>query len=396
MYLTTLINKNNKKLKVEEIKDFKGNDVLLEKNTKDAFLKLKEFLKEKGILIDINKVYNSLEIEVFLNDFSYYNEVSSYLTDFGFKVTNSMYRIIYVGKIPARIMMNNNWSLEEYVDNFSGIIAVNKEKGMTSFDVVKEISHLFGIKKVGHTGTLDPLAEGVMIVAIGKATKVVELLTAYEKEYVATVKLGIITDTLDIDGEVLERKDIPSDIDILEGLNHFKKTYMQEVPIYSAIKVEGKKLYEYARGKKEVELPKKEVTVKEIELLDRNSDTFKFRSIVSKGCYIRSLIRDICDYLGIIGTMSSLVRTKQGNITINDTYTLNDIISGNYKILSIKDVLNYPVIVVEDYLAFKISNGVIIDNKWNITDKVIFQKENGKILGIYQAVNGKLQVWKNF
>ena len=277
----------------------------------------------------------------------------------------------------------------------NGVIVVNKEKGMTSFDVVHEIKKIFHTKKVGHTGTLDPLAEGVLIVCIGNATKIVELLTANDKEYIAEAKLGIKTDTLDTEGEIIDKKDF--NIDLLEDtINSFKKTYLQEVPIYSAVKVNGKKLYEYARKGIEVELPKKEVTIKEIELLSSNNDTFKFRCLVSKGCYIRSLINDIATSMNTHATMTSLVRTKQGKTTINDAYTLDDIRNNNYKLYEINEVLDYPVIEIDEILEKKIHNGVKIDNTFNIKDKVIFKNKNNKLLGIYELDNSKLKVWKNF
>ena len=277
----------------------------------------------------------------------------------------------------------------------NGVIVVNKEKGMTSFDVVHEIKKIFHTKKVGHTGTLDPLAEGVLIVCIGNATKIVELLTANDKEYIAEAKLGIKTDTLDTEGEIIDRKDF--NIDLLEDtINSFKKTYLQEVPIYSAVKVNGKKLYEYARKGIEVELPKKEVTIKEIELLSSSSNAFKFRCLVTKGCYIRSLINDIASSMNTYATMTSLVRTKQGKTTINDAYTLDDIRNNNYKLYTIDEVLEYPVIEVNEILEKKIHNGVKIDNIFNIKDKVIFKNKNNKLLGIYELDNNKLKVWKNF
>ena len=277
----------------------------------------------------------------------------------------------------------------------NGVIVVNKEKGMTSFDVVHEIKKIFHTKKVGHTGTLDPLAEGVLIVCIGNATKIVELLTANDKEYIAEAKLGIKTDTLDTEGEIIDKKDF--NIDLLEDtINSFKKTYLQEVPIYSAVKVNGKKLYEYARKGIEVELPKKEVTIKEIELLSSNNDTFKFRCLVSKGCYIRSLINDIATSMNTHATMTSLVRTKQGKTTINDAYTLDDIRNNNYKLYEINEVLDYPVIEIDEILEKKIHNGVKIDNTFNIKDKVIIKNKNNKLLGIYELDNSKLKVWKNF
>ena len=277
----------------------------------------------------------------------------------------------------------------------NGVIVVNKEKGMTSFDVVHEIKKIFHTKKVGHTGTLDPLAEGVLIVCIGNATKIVELITAKDKEYIAEAKLGIKTDTLDTEGEIIDKKDF--NIELLEDtLNSYKKTYLQEVPIYSAVKVNGKKLYEYARNGIEVELPKKEVTIKEIELLSSSNDKFKFRCLVTKGCYIRSLINDIATSMNTYATMTSLVRTKQGKTTINDAYTLEEIRNNNYKLYTIDEVLDYPVIEVDEYLEKKISNGMKIDNTFNIKDKVIFKNKDNKLLGIYEVDNKKLKTWKNF
>ncbi len=277
----------------------------------------------------------------------------------------------------------------------NGVIVVNKEKGMTSFDVVHEIKKIFHTKKVGHTGTLDPLAEGVLIVCIGNATKIVELITAKDKEYIAEAKLGIKTDTLDTEGEIVDKKDF--NIELLEDtLNSYKKTYLQEVPIYSAVKVNGKKLYEYARNGIEVELPKKEVTIKEIELLSSSNDKFKFRCLVTKGCYIRSLINDIATSMNTYATMTSLVRTKQGKTTINDAYTLEEIRNNNYKLYTIDEVLDYPVIEVDEYLEKKISNGMKIDNTFNIKDKVIFKNKDNKLLGIYEVDQEKLKVWKNF
>ena len=150
-----------------------------------------------------------------------------------------------------------------------GIIVVNKPKGITSRDVVNKVCKKFNTKKVGHTGTLDPIAEGVLVICIGKATKLVEVLTSLEKEYIAEVKLGILTDTLDVDGLVLKEEKTEIKREELEKvLNSFVKEYNQEVPIYSAVKIGGKKLYEYAREGKEITLPSRKVNIKNIELLD--------------------------------------------------------------------------------------------------------------------------------
>ena len=416
-----LVNKENKikdsfykYLELVEI----DNNLKVEKETYENYLKLKEYLKENNIEISINKAYIdrkieesefntalALSIEI---DSNYYNELHNILHKFGFilrylkekeNITGYEYNpthIRYVGNVISKIIYENSWTLEEYLNEFSGVIVVNKEKDMTSFDVVNEISHLFGIKKVGHTGTLDPMAEGILIICIGKATKIVELLTAKDKEYIAGVKLGIKTDSYDITGNILDTKEV-KDIDNLEEvILSYKKTYLQEVPIYSAVKVDGKKLYEYARNNKEVELPKKEVTIKEIELLEKDKDTFIIKTLVSKGTYIRSLINDIGNSLNTYATMTSLNRTKQGKVTINESYKLNDIKSNNFKYYKIEEVLEYPIIKVDEDLEFKIKNGVKIKNTFEIENKVLFVNENNKLLGIYEKNNEELKVWKNF
>ena len=278
----------------------------------------------------------------------------------------------------------------------NGIIVVNKPKGMTSFDVVKRIASHFEMNKVGHTGTLDPMAEGVLIVCLGEATKIVELVTAYDKEYIAEAKLGIETDTYDTEGKIVAEKEVPENLPLKEVVSSFQKTYLQEVPIYSAVKVNGKKLYEYAREGKEVELPKKEVTIEEIELLDSTKDSIKFRAKVTKGCYIRSLIHDIGKELGTGATMTSLVRTKQGEVSLEEANTLEEILEGNYQIHSIEEVFDFPKITVDEDLEFKIKNGVKLPNTWEIEEKVLFKNKEGKLLGIYEPEENQLRVWKNF
>ena len=263
---------------------------------------------------------------------------------------------------------------------------------MTSFDVVKEVSKTLGIKKIGHTGTLDPLAEGVLVLTIGTFTKLGEDLTSLDKEYIAEVEEGIITDTLDITGNIIDKNN--NRVSELENLiNSFKKTYLQEVPVYSAVKVNGKKLYEYARSGIDVELPKKEVTIKEIELLSKDKDKFTFKTVVSKGTYIRSLIRDMGDISNTLMTMTRLIRTRQGKFRIEDSYTLEDIKNNNFKILGIDDLFDYPVIDIDDSLFKKIDNGVRIENTFNIEDKVMF-RYNGEIICIYKSSDDYLKMYK--
>ena len=439
--------------KLIDTKNELNEEIKIEEEAYNNFLLLKNYLKELNIYIDIDDSYRSIDrqtelynyylknngqdycdkyvalpgysehhtglaIDIMLKidneylredmdqfqEIKTFEEIHKHLYKYGFilrypkdkeSITGYSYapwHIRYVGYLPAKIIYENNLTLEEYLNSFGTVLYINKPKGVTSFDVVNSVSKKFGIKRVGHTGTLDPLATGVLIVTVGTACKVVDLLTSKDKEYIATVDLGYSTDTLDIEGKVIERKEVPNNLNIEEVLNSFKKTYLQEVPIYSAVKVNGKKLYEYARKNIEVELPKKEVTIKNIELLEKNNNSFKFKCLVTKGCYIRSLIKDIAIELNTLATMTELIRTKQGNITIEET----DDIDSNYTLHSIIDSLNYDTIMVDDLLEKKISNGMKIPNEYNIEDKVIFINKSNKLLGIYEVDNNELRVWKNF
>lgn len=280
-----------------------------------------------------------------------------------------------------------------------GIIIIDKPKNITSRDVVNHVCKRLNTKKIGHTGTLDPIATGVLVLCVGKATKLVELLTCEDKEYVATVKLGILTDTLDTEGKVIEEKKVFLDKEELtKVLNSFIGEYDQEVPIYSAVKINGKKLYEYARKNKKVELPKRKVAIKSIKLLESNDDSYKFKVVVSKGTYIRSLIKDINDRLNIIGIMSDLRRTRQGKFCLGESYTLNDIDNNKYKILSINDVLkNEKCVIIDDTLYKLIKNGGIIDNKYD--DECVTFVYNDNVVAIYKVYskdNTKMKPYKMF
>lgn len=270
------------------------------------------------------------------------------------------------------------------------IIVVNKDKDYTSRDVVNVIGKIFNTKKVGHTGTLDPLATGVLIVCMNKALKVVDLITASDKEYIAKVVLGIDTDTLDITGNIINECKTDVNVDMVKSvLNSFVGKSIQEVPKYSAVKVNGKKLYEYARNGIDVELPKREIQIFDIELISDidivdGHQEFSFRVKVSKGTYIRSLIHDIGVKLGCFACMKELTRTKQGKFSIDESYTLNDIKNGNYKLLNIKDVIDIEKVVVSDNMLFKIKNGMILD-KFFISDKALILDNNGNEIGIYKT-----------
>lgn len=276
------------------------------------------------------------------------------------------------------------------------VLVVNKPEGFTSRDVVNVLTKTFKTKKVGHTGTLDPIATGVLVCVIGKYTKLVNLITAEDKEYVAEIKLGIKTDTGDITGNILDTSKNKVKIkEIEEVFVSFPKVYEQTVPKYSAVKINGKKLYEYARNNEEINLPKREVNIYSLELVSYHDDLITFKTKVSKGTYIRSLIEDICDKLGVVGTMKSLVRTKQGKFMLEDAYSLDDIKNNNYQSLTIHDFLDYPSIEVPDKYLKTVLNGGVIPNNMGIKDKVILTHLN-KDIAIYEKFAENLKPYIMF
>ena len=275
----------------------------------------------------------------------------------------------------------------------NGILIVNKSDGFTSRDVVNKLSKVFNTKKIGHTGTLDPIAKGVLVVVLGKYTKLCEDLTQTYKEYIATFKLGILTDTLDITGNVIDEKSVNvSEEEIRNVISSYKCIYNQEVPIYSSVKINGRKLYEYARNGEEVTLPKREVDIKSIEVLEINKDIIKIKCLVSKGTYIRSLIRDIGESLNTHATMTDLIRTKQGIFDIKDSYTIEDIENGNYKLINIEDVLDLCVINNE-YIK-EVTNGVKLElDKKN---KYILFKSNNEEVALYKKDGEYFRMYVHF
>lgn len=209
------------------------------------------------------------------------------------------------------------------MDNINGVVVVNKPQNWTSHDCVAVVRRVIGVKRVGHTGTLDPMATGVLPVCVGTAARINEYLDYNTKTYDCVMKLGIITDTLDIWGEVLEERPVP-DMDeavIAETIMGFTGEISQIPPKYSALKVAGKKLYEYARAGQEVEIKPRKINIKHISVnnIDLENKEISFTVECSKGTYIRSLCADIGEKLGCGACMSGLVRTKTGVFTLDDT-----------------------------------------------------------------------------
>lgn len=283
----------------------------------------------------------------------------------------------------------------------NGILVINKPYGYTSRDIVNIVSKKFNTKKIGHTGTLDPIATGVLVLPIGNALKIAELLTSETKSYIARVILGYETDMLDVTGtEIKRNKPSCSKEQIEDVLKSFIGKSNQQVPIYSAVKVDGKKLYEYARQGIEITPPTKEIEIYNLELIsdiDYLEDTIEFtmKCEVSKGTYIRSLIRDIAYKLGTYGTMKELTRTGQGIFSLDDSYTLDDIQNNNYKLMSIKEALpNIKITKVEEPLLKKIKNGMILDSFFDEELSLIVDKNNKEIAIYKQAGDNKVKPFK--
>lgn len=266
------------------------------------------------------------------------------------------------------------------------VLLVNKEKNKTSRDMVNELNHIFDMKKIGHTGTLDPIATGVLVMCGGRYTKLIDKLSCLEKEYIAQIKIGIKTDTGDITGNILDKRECTTSIDdIKKVLDGLIGTYEQIVPKYSAKKVNGKKLYEYARNNEEVPIIKNIVQINNIELISFENDIITIKCLVSKGTYIRSIIQTICDNLKIIGTMNNLVRTKQGPFSIDDSYTIEEIRNGKYKFLDIKELLNIYTYELNDNEYSKVKNGNKVSFELSCEEVLLTYKK--EYIAIYRKDN---------
>ena len=206
-----------------------------------------------------------------------------------------------------------------------GVLLIHKPYGITSFDVVARVRRLYGTKKVGHTGTLDPIATGLLPVLVGRAVKASEFLTEKDKEYIAGLRLGLITDTEDITGTVLsESADIPDSETVMQTAKQFVGEIMQVPPMYSALKVGGEKLVDLARKGIVIERQARPITVHELDIEENGTD-YTMRVFCSKGTYIRTLCADIGNKLGCGGVMTSLIRTKTGGFSLDEAHTLEEL-----------------------------------------------------------------------
>ena len=267
----------------------------------------------------------------------------------------------------------------------NGILLVNKPKGMTSHDVVNKLRRILHMKKIGHTGTLDPNAEGVLMVLLGNSCKILPFIKNDIKEYVAKMTFGYTSDTLDIWGnlEEFEVESYPTVDEVKEVMTTFMGKQLQIPPMVSAIKVNGKKLYEYAREGIEIERKAREIEIFELDLLSYDKD-IELRCLCSSGTYIRSLCVDIAEKLGQKGILSSLVRTRIDQFTLDQTYTLEQIENGEYSLLTNYEVLNkYPYIAYDKIDDVK--NGKRI--QLPCRDDMVMIISGEEVIAAYQHVN---------
>lgn len=282
-----------------------------------------------------------------------------------------------------------------------GIIIINKEKNYTSNDVVNIVKKITK-SKVGHTGTLDPNATGVLPLLIGNATKISKYLINHDKEYEVVLQLGIRTETADVEGKVIEQKEVTAEMlnkdNIEEKLQQFIGKQEQIPPIYSAIKVNGKKLYEYARKGQEVELKPRQIEIYSIQLVGINEKEkqISFKVKCSKGTYIRSLCEDISKKLGTVGYMKELNRLQVGEFYIKDAVTISEmkekIEAGNLEsIITIEEIFkNNPQIQLEQEQIEPYINGVKINTKKTNGVYRIY-KPDGTFIGLGIVENSKLK-----
>ncbi len=285
----------------------------------------------------------------------------------------------------------------------TGFVFLDKEEGMTSFFAAKKLGRIFDTKKVGHTGTLDPMATGVMVIAMEHATRFIELISDHDKAYRARFLLGKITDTLDITGEILSEREVNvSKAEVEKAVLSFKGDILQLPPMYSAIKKDGVRLYDLARQGIEVEREQRQVHISAISITDAAENEYEIEVHCSKGTYIRSLVSDIGDKLGTGAVMTSLRRIKANGVSIDSCYTLSELEKMKEEgrlaeaLMPVDSLIKYPEIRVTAPQAKRFSNGGGLD-----TGRFGGKKEpgfynvyspEGKFLGIGEIIEERTEL----
>ncbi len=283
---------------------------------------------------------------------------------------------------------------------FHGMLNVYKEPGYTSHDVVAKLRGILGQQKIGHTGTLDPAASGVLPVCLGAATRAADMLAEADKEYTAALRLGVTTDTQDMTGQILSEKPVTvSEDDVRTAILHFTGTYAQVPPMYSALKVNGQKLYDLARQGKEVERAPRTVTISEARILSVDLPLVRFHVTCSKGTYIRTLCADIGEYLGCGGAMETLERTRVGMFTKEESLTLakvQELVQAGdlpAHLQPIEDLFpTYPKVKVTPEVTGRLQNGNTIPCEMSALADGTFVRmydADGEFYGIYRYVSAE-------
>ena len=282
----------------------------------------------------------------------------------------------------------------------TGIVVIDKPAGWTSFDVVAKLRRALHERRIGHGGTLDPMATGVLPVFVGRATRAVEFMESADKEYLAGVRFGFTTDTQDTTGTVLTQSGIqPTESEVEAALQTFLGEQEQLPPLYSAIKVDGKKLYEYARAGKDVERKARRITISQIVPLGFAEDgEYRFRLTVSKGTYVRTICHDLGEKLGCGGAMSSLRRLRAGTFRIEDASTLDEVLveGGETRVLPLDSLFRaYPALTVDEGQNRRVRCGNTIsveaaDGVYRLYDAA------GEFLALAEAKGGTVTTIKNF
>lgn len=282
-----------------------------------------------------------------------------------------------------------------------GFLNIYKPKGLTSHDVVARLRKITKVRQIGHTGTLDPFATGVLPICIGKATRLIEYLDD-DKEYLATVQFGKNTTTYDLEGEITATFDKKvTEEDVKNALKDFEGEISQIPPIYSAIKVNGKKLYNYARQGQDIEIKPRKVTISKIELkeFDKTSQSAKITVACSKGTYIRSIAYDLGAKLGCGGYLTALERTKAGKFQVNTTIKLEDLTEVSQiveNLINPLDMLNIPIHNLSENERERVSHGMSICNSDFPDSDIVILSYGGRIYAIGKVEQNKILVKKVF
>ena len=285
----------------------------------------------------------------------------------------------------------------------NGIILIDKPQGWTSHDVVGKLRGILHERRIGHSGTLDPLATGLLVVFIGRATRAVEFAEADRKDYIAGLRLGMSTDTQDITGRIISKEtDIPDEPEVRIAIERFRGELEQIPPMYSAVKIGGKKLYELARKGESIERKPRHITIFGLEITGRSDNDYILDVVCSKGTYIRTLCHDIGAALGCGGCMSSLRRTKSGVFSVDNAYTIAEIQEAadrgeEEKLLLPIDTLfaGYTKLSVDADSEKKLKNGCII-NTSSPDGRFRVYSEDGEFLLLGDVKDGVMKTVKNF